>query len=1854
MKYSRLISSLGFALLLLTIIVGSALADNWPTGSHDYQRTGYSSSDTNAYPPMQLKWGYWAINPVTDKSDTDSLDIKASPVVENNYVYIATRRSVYGLNLTNHEAISGDSTQQQAYSDNEFGNTTYTNHFADDWKYDIFSGNLKDSPWSIVAAPTANDGFIYVAGNNTDGSCKLWALYGNPADPNDATKVNPNGELLWSYTGAASKIVSSPITASITMQDSSGNDYEGTIVTVSDSLGVVHAFDERGNKTNKLAKEVWNWTCPIAGEKPVGDLLLANIPIGISKTDANAVDTMPAIIVTTEHHLWMVSPGDFNYTYANGDKLKWKEGETIHAPGMAADTPIVSLTSATFFEQSPLYTTVLVDPTLEDTADDTTTIAAKYYMPLLYLTEHTDSKPASGTSCKLNAYAAWDYRIDYSTGLIKTTAGSKFWSVDVRDKAGTVTDTRAGLGLGMSHDYKPSENIDHDVPVIFVGTEAGTVNGYEALTGNTTWDPIPLKISATDTNTYPVTAAPSASPTEVYVPTEPGRTFMIDIYSGEISSYFSSVATDTTGTTLFACNTPVAISDDWVYTVDASGWLYAWEHYYGSGTVTNPTVWYPGVTPPGVPPIISSGDNPDIFLMDPSLTRGKTYSDILTKFETYKVSDTAKEDPVFEWGDTVWIGVNNITLGTKRALGLAIGNNRITKPIPTESSTKAVVGFVLNPFIRKTRDSQMSQAFLTPGPSKDASSNYLRYAYLTNNISIKTSPFALANPLALVGSFSDVCADEWDNSSATNVVPRVPKGGKSDLGIPDLKTYSTDQSFFFTNDVIANGNPMPESGNTDKSYPVYVALGDNLPGQMTKVNPWTSASGAAPSGGNTWVWNGAANLGIVDRSNLYSIQNNKGLVVGARLGRIRVDTASLQRARSWSDVGKRGWPINYMDSSYPTADTEADYPGIPASSVHVTQVSSGVDATAGTVTVANAGDYTNTSSPTKMTINPTKNTYKDDWCFRVTVNVPTYQPADPSYNASSPGTKWKIDLQNRNNTFGYMTMIPDSREPENQDWLGAKYYSDYNPKTGTSTTKTGEQANMIRVYIDSNENGKYDSGEAYRSFMVQTGVAIDKQISIGPGNQIIDLSKRPQGFDPVATQPGTQFAQFTLQNGSNVNLKHIRVDKDYFPFFSQNVETYDPKYTNSLVPYNTILPKFITSTIDLMDGYRTDTDAAGGGTFSKKPDAGSISPTPVKTMDPANHSSFINPAVSVAIPRGTSIGTYQRNLIAYVDEPVNADAKAGVPNHKMDVKILNGMIAPLEAYTQQTGTMTVRVINSRLTDGNTFDLPQAELTDLVGSALDTSPAAFINSKGLNVYWTRTPGNSRSSRIFYTTLNSASLGLPMPLGGSATGWSSPTAFPTQTVYDQYGTDKLLYSAFSAPSIISDPYSASAGTLLVFQGEALVTTPDGGNVTISNIFSSTIGSDGIPGPPRIVGLTNQSAFYTGLIQRGPRGMIPADGGDPWVFWYAGTGSNWQIYSAQADVDKGAIQVEVPKSMAFAMDPCPVQRTFSDGNHGFSLIYTGKTSHDSNSCLYLSEYTINNDKTISIRQLPERTEWMERNGANRALFYSKGVGWNTGSYDFTIKINRGSGWETYSAGSSSGIYDSTTGRVRFNISGLGAVLLNPGEGSILLPYGSYEEQVNVTYTPQALRLTSGILPQSSPCVVLDKSTDTGGLPNTIPAFRIWVFYKEGGSSSRICYKTLRLGVSTGVKFGLSSDGTPNVTADKSPYVAQPNRGQVYFTENQEGLATNIQYTDINNNSGRMNGLISWVDESDDRYIETEAATGIGDGTVSAAQDLNDHRFWVLWSSIRQSTPVSTESGTSDIYYQVISPLLRPLVAR
>lgn len=292
----------------------------------------------------------------------------------------------------------------------------------------------------------------------------------------------------------------------------------------------------------------------------------------------------------------------------------------------------------------------------------------------------------------------------------------------------------------------------------------------------------------------------------------------------------------------------------------------------------------------------------------------------------------------------------------------------------------------------------------------------------------------------------------------------------------------------------------------------------------------------------------------------------------------------------------------------------------------------------------------------------------------------------------------------------------------------------------------------------------------------------------------------------------------------------------------------------------------------------------------------------------------------------------------------------------------------------------------------------------------------------------------------------------------------------------------------------------------------------------------------------------------------------------------------------------------------------------------------------------------------------------------------------------------------------FDAATGDLYYDSTLGGQLVVDPQVGTVTFPNTAPgpSDAVTASYIPQTMRLNvthngssfmiavngfafgandPGLqkLPSvpvagatRAACAFLDRSPNPRlryiiptptSLATSPEIDRLWLFYRKIGANgaASIFYKTMRLMIRLprSIVFEPNSQvPAVQVVGNRGPVEVDVARGRLYFTQVDEGNVVEVNFgygVDSNGNpimSGPAYYRVGWGDEMSatgpnsaggglpiDQTIPEAAlpnTANVNEGQVCAFKDPFQDRVWVFWAS--------TRAGTSDLYYEAISPQFYP----
>ncbi len=468
---------------------------------------------------------------------------------------------------------------------------------------------------------------------------------------------------------------------------------------------------------------------------------------------------------------------------------------------------------------------------------------------------------------------------------------------------------------------------------------------------------------------------------------------------------------------------------------------------------------------------------------------------------------------------------------------------------------------------------------------------------------------------------------------------------------------------------------------------------------------------------------------------------------------------------------------------------------------------------------------------------------------------------------------------------------------------------------------------------------------------------------------------------------------------------------------------------------------------------------------------------------------------------------------------------------------------------------------------------------------------------------------------------------------------------------------------------------------------------------------------------------------LQKQGVRPLVV--GGTGFVFWYGGTSGRTRLYynvnaydpNRNPDGMRNAsgwsadIALPTPGGLQGLSNPIPVPRRLHPDQRAAStithvdVVYTAAFADRGQPETFMTRYEL---QRLAVGQAQQavtpfprvENELVARYGASQS-WIARDVAWiyrdpNTGAF---VDGTGNSPWIVIRVNGTrvnvgAPVFDAPTGKLYFNSTLGGRVVVDPQSGTITFPdvAPKINDAVTVSYTPQTIRLNvtrsdtgvisvpagwqsdAGFAPQpavqapganTGAVALLDLSDNPRRItqpdavrpgaqsvrPTTVS--RLWLIYRKTGSnvasSGGLYFKTMRLMVRLPRPVVRNADGTIGsniqVSGNRGPVEIDWLRGRLYFTEIDEGATIHVVQALSGGGAVEADYRVSWGDEltvaatpgdqtTGEASLPTDAA--VNEGQVTAVKDPFVDRVWVFWAS--------TRSGTTDLYYMTVSPSFYP----
>lgn len=682
-----------------------------------------------------------------------------------------------------------------------------------------------------------------------------------------------------------------------------------------------------------------------------------------------------------------------------------------------------------------------------------------------------------------------------------------------------------------------------------------------------------------------------------------------------------------------------------------------------------------------------------------------------------------------------------------------------------------------------------------------------------------------------------------------------------------------------------------------------------------------------------------------------------------------------------------------------------------------------------------------------------------------------------------------------------------------------------NIDSAMATVMAGYYGNM-RVFIDSNGDGDLTQNggrrEAFRSFWLGTGVAIDERFAIETPTIDLGSLAAGTGYDPLNPNTGTSyspwsgpftplFKPFVIRNNGNVNLLNLRMAKFYangtvnpWEIFSttnheqgwldgsQSIHSsLDPMF--ALVP-NPVLPKArVGDTIGTQ--YRDNPQVRDNVNI------GAVAgPLLVGQPDPDN------PVVSVSLPLGFPVGTYSQmlrviedatpDLVLPIDgngaplevtsEPgltikfIGAEAQATTTRSDYVAAMFDDLaVTGAENFFWQNNQPAVM----RTSDGHLVAVYVSDrLAGTVGTGFDkTLPSAPIANQPLRLFFGSVQGQTPGAAAGTSPLRDLYAFVPQPPRWFRRDVADYPPTPLGTLFP--GNPIVAGTAkFSAPALPAagdrNPFTGAQNpfTYVSFVGAAQKQGPSEREVE-SLIFLSrvTVANDGSLTVPDPVRMPNDPQMLKS------RPSVFQVGDDATVFYTAfGTGQSAIHYGTYNGATWGTSRVfQIGKGFESIGGAHVSGRQYNGlggtglpnaGSNIIEISFTGKRRGRPSNEIFMGRMAANGATPGAQFYFPVRTREYLRADATTGTYSTSGVDWSLDANAPVLEYSLNAGLPVNIEVAGTRITDRTTGVISFDTSLGGKAYLDPSLGTVRLAgtLPARNGALMLTYQPRFLRIS------------------------------------------------------------------------------------------------------------------------------------------------------------------------------------------
>lgn len=970
------------------------------------------------------------------------------------------------------------------------------------------------------------------------------------------------------------------------------------------------------------------------------------------------------------------------------------------------------------------------------------------------------------------------------------------------------------------------------------------------------------------------------------------------------------------------------------------------------------------------------------------------------------------------------------------------------------------------------------------------------------NLTLQSDQFRdpLTAPMAPSGSRrldGFACLSYIIQSSGSNAMP--PGTGRMSYSVSSTALTDPPRSVTITPNpaqvirefIIANplalimvpGDPLRQIGNTINPNDPEVAYNGNA------NDPSTAGKHEgrlfAGTGTNSHGQGGLAVIGVVDRSLMTLLRGP-----GRGLDQVRFSRGDMAWQNGKGQVYKRIDSIPYYAAFYATGKGLEDYPELfPNISL----------------------DYPNIQRERILVVSDINGNAENPVFGPTFLKPPTN--VDESVN---PPTRI-----NDPTTYDITVLVPRFQPPN---------MFQGNIDSALTNVLAGYYGNMS-IFVDSNGDGTLTRNggrrEAFRSFWLGSGVAIDERFAVETPTIDIGALASGTGYDPADPNLGTSyspwggpfvplFKPFVIRNNGNVNLLNIRLAKFYANgsvnpwevFSTTNHElswldgsrsvhsTLDPMFSLHGPGNPNVFPK----------GRVGDTS---GPTYRDNPGVRLTPTLPINIPGPllVGQPDPENPVVSVSLPIGHPAGTYSQILRVIEDStpdlvlPLDA---SGVPSESTSDPGLNIKFTSVETQTTTSRSEFVAPIIDDLviTQAENFFWMnnQPAMMRTMGGHLVT---AFVSDRtggtvgaGFDKTLPINPVTDQPTRLF---IGSAQGATPAAASGSSPlrdlyafvpqppRWfrRDVADYPTTALATLFpGSPVLANTArFGAPSLPAagdrNPFTGAVHpfTYLAFTGSIQKQNPNEREID-SRVFlgQMTVANDGSVTLTDPVGLPNDPQMLKS------RPSVFQVGDDAVVFYTAfGTGQSAIHFSVYNGATWGATRVfQVGKGFESVGGANVSGRQYgglggtglpASGSNILEISFTGKRRGKPANEIFLGRMAVNGANPGNQVYFPVRTREYLRAETETGTYSTSGLDWNLNANAPVLEYSLNGGLPVNIEVPNTRVTDRTTGVISFDTTLGGKAYLDPGLGTVKLAstLPARNASLLLTYQPRFLRIST-----------------------------------------------------------------------------------------------------------------------------------------------------------------------------------------